>query len=154
GVCPGSSSTSCNMLVGTVQTTGVNGTAAHVHQGAPGENGPVIVTLIKQTADVWTVPNGTVLTDAQYQAYVAGNLYVNVHTDANKGGEFRAQLRPAPRKFCPRGPARPRSRAASPRDSAEETRHGPRTRHRHPEHRVLPPRLRRGPRRDAAAVRA
>jgi hypothetical protein len=37
---------------------------------------------------------GTVLTDAQYQAYLAGNFYVNVHSDAYKGGEIRAQLRP------------------------------------------------------------
>ena len=82
------------MLVGTVQTTGVNGTAAHVHQGGPGENGPVIVTLVKAKPDVWQVPNGTALTAGQYDAYLAGNLYVNVHTDANKGGEVRAQLRP------------------------------------------------------------
>ena len=100
GVCPGgSSSNACNMLVGTVQTTGVNGTAAHVHQGAPGENGPVIVTLIKSTSDVWLVPSGTALSETQYQAYLAGNLYVNVHTEANKGGEVRAQLRPVTPKF-------------------------------------------------------
>jgi hypothetical protein len=34
------------------------------------------------------------LTDAQYEAFKAGNLYVNVHSDANKGGEIRGQLRP------------------------------------------------------------
>ena len=95
GRCPSAGSSSdCTMLVGTVQTTGLVATAAHVHQGAVGQNGPVIVTLVPTGTDVWSVPVGTTLTDAQYQAYLAGQLYVNVHTDANKGGEVRAQLRP------------------------------------------------------------
>ncbi len=95
GKCPSAGSSSdCINLVGTVQTTGLDATAAHVHQGAVGQNGPVIVTLVKTGTDVWSVPVGTTLTDAQYQAYLAGQLYVNVHSDANKGGEIRAQLRP------------------------------------------------------------
>jgi len=95
GRCPSAgSSMDCMMLVGTVQTTGLVATAAHIHQGAVGQNGPVIVTLVKTGTDVWGVPVGTSLTDAQYQAYLAGQLYVNVHTDANKGGEIRAQLKP------------------------------------------------------------
>lgn len=95
GKCPSAGSSSdCTMLVGTVQTTGLVATAAHIHQGAVDQNGPVIVTLVKTGTDVWGVPVGTTLTDAQYQAYLAGQLYVNVHTDTNKGGEIRAQLRP------------------------------------------------------------
>jgi hypothetical protein len=35
----------CILLVGTGQTTGVVATAAHVHQGAVDQNGPVIVTF-------------------------------------------------------------------------------------------------------------
>ena len=96
GRCPSAASSSdCNMLVGTVQTTGLNATAGHIHQGAVGQNGPVIVTLVKTSNDVWSVPLGTALTDAQYQAYLAGNLYVNLHTAGNPGGEIRAQLRPS-----------------------------------------------------------
>jgi CHRD domain len=95
GRCPSAGSSSdCMMLVGTVQTTGLAATAGHIHQGAVGQNGPVIVTLVKTGTDVWSVPVGTALTDAQYQAYLAGNLYVNLHTEANKDGEIRAQLRP------------------------------------------------------------
>jgi len=96
GRCPSAGSSSdCMMLVGTVQTTGLSdATAGHIHQGAVDQNGPIIVTLVKTAADVWSVPVGTALSDAQYQAYLAGNLYVNLHTDANKGGEIRAQLRP------------------------------------------------------------
>ena len=33
------------------------------------------------------------LTEAQYAAYKAGNLYVNVHSAKNPGGEIRAQLK-------------------------------------------------------------
>ena len=95
GRCPSAGSSSdCNMLVGTVQTTGIVSTAAHIHQGKVGENGPVIIPLQKTSNDVWTVPLGTALTPAQYDAYLAGNLYVNVHSDAYKGGEIRAQLKP------------------------------------------------------------
>jgi hypothetical protein len=79
---------------GSVVTTGVAGTAAHIHQAPAGQNGPVIIPLTKTNETTWTVPAGARLTDAQYEAYRAGNLYVNVHSDANKGGEIRGQLKP------------------------------------------------------------
>jgi hypothetical protein len=79
---------------GSVKTTGVEGTAAHIHEGAAGANGPVIIPLTKGTDGAWSVPAGAKLTDAQYDAYKAGKLYVNVHSAANKGGEIRAQLKP------------------------------------------------------------
>jgi hypothetical protein len=79
---------------GSVSTSGVVGTVAHIHDGAAGKNGPVIVPLTKSSDNTWTVPPGTKFTDAQYEAYKAGNLYVNVHSAANKGGEIRGQLKP------------------------------------------------------------
>jgi hypothetical protein len=79
---------------GSVTTTGVAGVAAHIHQGARGQNGPVIIPMIKTSDNVWSVSPGAKLTDAQYEAFRAGNLYVNVHTPANKGGEVRGQLQP------------------------------------------------------------
>jgi hypothetical protein len=79
---------------GMVTTTGVTGVAAHIHLAATGQNGPVIIPLTKTGDNVWSVPAGAKLTDAQYDAYKAGNLYVNVHSAANKGGEIRAQLKP------------------------------------------------------------
>ena len=78
-------------VTGSVTTTGVQGTMAHIHIGARGTNGPVIVPLTK-AGDTYTAPAGAKLNDAQMQAFKAGNLYVNVHTDRNKGGEVRAQL--------------------------------------------------------------
>lgn len=79
---------------GSVTTTGVAGTMAHIHIAAAGKNGPVIVPLTKSGDNDWSVPAGAKLTDAQYQAYKAGDLYVNVHSAENKGGEIRGQLKP------------------------------------------------------------
>ena len=78
---------------GKIMVSGLDGTMAHIHQGAPGQNGPVVIGLTG-LGNEWMVPAGSMLTEAQYDAYKAGNLYVNVHTEANKGGEIRAQLRP------------------------------------------------------------
>jgi hypothetical protein len=77
---------------GSVTTTGVNGTMAHIHQGAAGQNGPVIVPLTKN-GDTYSVPAGAKLNSAQMDALKAGNLYVNVHSAEHKGGEIRAQLK-------------------------------------------------------------
>jgi hypothetical protein len=66
---------------------------AHIHMGAKGQNGGVIIPLNKN-GDMYTVPAGAKLTDAQMAAFKAGNLYVNVHTATNKGGEVRGQLQP------------------------------------------------------------
>lgn len=79
---------------GSVMTKGVKGTMAHIHEAAPGQNGGVVIPLSKKGDNEWVVPDGAKLNDAQYQAYKAGNLYVNVHSDANKGGEVRGQLKP------------------------------------------------------------
>jgi hypothetical protein len=70
-------------------------TAAHIHEGAPGANGPVIITLRKVADNEWEVPAGAKLTDGQYESYKAGRLYVNFHSPQHKGGEIRAQIRPA-----------------------------------------------------------
>ena len=78
---------------GKVTTTGIAGTMAHIHMAPAGKNGPVIVPLAKN-GDEYSVPAGTKLTDEQYAAYQAGNLYVNVHTADNKAGELRVQLKP------------------------------------------------------------
>jgi hypothetical protein len=79
---------------GSVTTTGVEGMAAHIHVGSPGKNGPVIIPLTKSGDNGWSVPAGAKLTDAQYDSFKAGDLYVNVHSAKYKGGEIRGQLKP------------------------------------------------------------
>ena len=65
-------------------------TAAHFHGPAPpGKNAGVMIPIS---------PNGpsfegsATLNDAQAKALMDGDMYVNVHTAANKGGEIRGQL--------------------------------------------------------------
>ena len=77
---------------GSVSSTGVAGTAAHIHEGEAGANGPVIVPLTKD-GDTYKVPAGAKLTSAQLASFKAGNLYVNVHSAANPNGEIRTQLK-------------------------------------------------------------
>ena len=79
---------------GSVTTKGVEGVAAHIHHAATGKNGPPIVALEKTGDGVWSVPKGSKLTEEQLAAYKAGELYVNVHSAANKGGEIRGQIKP------------------------------------------------------------
>ncbi|MBA4142443.1 MAG: CHRD domain-containing protein [Nitrosospira sp.] len=80
-------------IKGKITTSDMKGTAAHIHEGAPGENGGDIITLKKTSDNEWLIPDNTKLTDLQYDAYQAGKLYVNIHSDAHKGGELRGQLK-------------------------------------------------------------
>lgn len=77
-----------------ITLTGMTATAAHIHMGAAGANGPVIVPFTKTADNVFEAAPGAKLTDAQYDALKAGNLYVNAHSAAHPGGEVRAQLKP------------------------------------------------------------
>jgi hypothetical protein len=66
---------------------------AHIHRGAKGANGPVAVGLVK-SGDTYSVPDGAKLSESDMKLFKSGDLYVNVHSAANKGGEIRAQLNP------------------------------------------------------------
>ena len=72
--------------------TGLTGpaTAAHFHGPAePGKNAGVAIPITPATSPL----HGTAkLTDAQAADLEAGHWYVNIHTEANKGGELRGQL--------------------------------------------------------------
>lgn len=64
-----------------------------VHQGAPGENGPPVLTLIPDVtlSGNWFVPPTNITAD-QAAALDAGNLYVQIVTDAYPEGELRGQV--------------------------------------------------------------
>lgn len=77
---------------GSVTTKGVQGTAAHIHMAKEGANGPVIVPFTKE-GDTYKAPAGAKLNADQMKAFQAGDLYFNVHSAANPGGEVRGQLK-------------------------------------------------------------
>ena len=70
-------------------------TAAHIHKGAPGTNGPPVITLFDGTGTFDPdnpISGDDLLTDEQIADLLAGNYYVNVHTTANTGGQIRGQI--------------------------------------------------------------
>ena len=81
-------------LTGSVTISGMAVTVAHIHEAAAGANGPIITPLSKTADNVWSVPPGARLTDAQYESFKAGNLYFNIHSEAHRSGEIRGQIRP------------------------------------------------------------
>ncbi len=87
--------TSTGAISGSVTVSGTTGTptAAHIHMGAVGEAGPVVVGLEgSEDGTVWSTPADAALDAAGIADFEAGNLYINVHTEANAPGELRAQL--------------------------------------------------------------
>ena len=80
-------------VTATVTVTGMTATASHIHEAAAGANGPVIVPFVKTGDNTFAAAEGAKLTEAQYESYKAGKLYVNVHSAKNPGGEVRGQLK-------------------------------------------------------------
>ena len=88
--------TATGAISATVFTSDLSGnaTAAHIHPGAEGVNGAPIITLVQDTGDtsIWRTPEGSILSAEQITAFENEELYFNVHTEANPGGEIRGQL--------------------------------------------------------------
>ncbi len=87
----------------------MNVTAAHIHDGSKGKNGPPVVNLFtgpkKEGEFSGTLAEGTITDkdlfgslqgkslDALVKMIKAGGAYVNVHTDQNPDGEIRGQIK-------------------------------------------------------------
>ena len=100
-----------DITVDTAQLTGPI-TAAHFHNAAVGEAGGVVRTLtfVNGTATgTWTSSDDQPFTSEMLAQLLAGNLYINVHTAANPGGELRGQVLPhtAPAEVIPPPPETP-----------------------------------------------
>ena len=65
---------------------------SHVHAGAAGTNGPVIINLADNPAD-FGVNKERQLTDAQFTLLTTGSCYVNVHSNFRPAGIIRGQIR-------------------------------------------------------------
>ena len=77
----------------SVATNGLtsNATLAHIHVGAKGVNGNVLVGLGTSTNNAWS--GGVILPRTTLADTALNNLmYFNVHTAANGGGEIRGQI--------------------------------------------------------------
>jgi hypothetical protein len=86
-----------------INITGI--TMAHIHSGALGVAGPVVVTLFLPgsptgnvsgvfavgSLDASNLPSGVTL-ESLKTLLLSGNAYINVHTVANPTGEIRGQL--------------------------------------------------------------
>jgi len=81
--------------------------ASHIHAGAAGTSGPVVVNFappvpasndfrftgtVKDTEFLLRPDQGIRSADDMFQAILGGNSYVNVHSAVNGGGEIRGQL--------------------------------------------------------------
>ena len=84
-------------------------TAAHIHSGKQGENGPILVTLFKAETPSSEPINGNLasgnITNANLEGPMAGKTvmdltksmelgetYVNVHSEEHPNGEIRGQI--------------------------------------------------------------
>jgi hypothetical protein len=82
-----------NVLSYQITISGISGsqvTAAHIHRGAVGISGPVVYPLA--TSSFTTLQGQITLTAADVADLMAGNLYINVHSQTNPDGFARGQL--------------------------------------------------------------
>ena len=79
-------------LIAAVATSGIAGIAAHIHQAAPGLNGPIIVPMSEASPGIGAWSARATLTEEQFAAMRAGNMYFNVHSAAFPEGEIRGQI--------------------------------------------------------------
>ena len=78
------------LLKFTLTFSGITPSAGHIHSGAVGVNGPVIIPFPLLTTSPYSYE--VVLTPAQVDLLKTNMLYTNLHTPVNPAGEIRGQL--------------------------------------------------------------
>lgn len=90
--------TSTGDVVANIRTSGfTDANAAHLHRAFAGINGGVVVPLAQTGGagtDLWEATVAGGLSGLNLTGYLAGDVYVNVHTPANPGGHIRSQVVP------------------------------------------------------------
>lgn len=74
----------------TLNYTGINPASWNIHQGAAGENGPILFALGNVTPSPYT--RSITLSVAQLAALNAGLLYINIVSAGFPDGEIRGQI--------------------------------------------------------------
>lgn len=81
-------------VAGRIETTLTIATAAHAHRGPSGVVGPVVIPMTSPSPGVWVTAPGATISDDVLASFMKGELYCNLHSAANPGGEIRGQLTP------------------------------------------------------------
>ena len=85
--------TTTKVLTYDVTFSGLTGPATMGHFHGPAAAGANAGVLVPFPSPVTSPVHGTAtLTDAQIADFMQGNVYANVHTAANPGGEIRGQM--------------------------------------------------------------
>lgn len=91
----GTYDSSTNMINLTVQYTGLSAglSAAHLHAAPAGSNGGVIINLNPTTGSTSGTISGTFAVPSAREAeLITGDIYLNIHSSNNPGGEIRSQV--------------------------------------------------------------
>jgi len=84
-----------------VENLGGNPTAGHLHSGAPGSNGGILVAFDQNTndANLFSIPANTTLNSSNLSTVLVSNSYLQVHSSTVTTGEVRGQVLPANSAF-------------------------------------------------------
>jgi hypothetical protein len=94
----GSVDTETGLLTWDISWSGLTGDAMrlHFHNAPVGVNGGIVVSIFDFVATDSPVSGSASLDSAGVAALLAGNFYLNLHTEQNPGGEIRGQVDPIP----------------------------------------------------------
>jgi len=83
-------------VFGGMSANNLQGTAdkGHVHEGAAGQAGGVLITFDQNVADLnlYSIPVATILSPANLTKLKTDISYVQIHSATNPGGELRGQI--------------------------------------------------------------